>query len=120
MNDPLATWYQATNDGTGWKLEKKDQPTVGDYMHSEFRKEMSGKPDVETQICKFLGAYESTVKAAVCRVDRNGLTLDGWKHRTINLPVSATLRGRVPPRASAKVVSPNPIDHQRSQSPSTP
>lgn len=34
LDDILATWCQATNDGNGWKLEKKDRPPVGDYLHS--------------------------------------------------------------------------------------
>jgi hypothetical protein len=100
LNDNLATWYQATNDGNGWKLEKKEKPTVGDYLHSEFRKHIMGtSQEVEAKICEILKQYDA--QTAVCRLDRGGATLDGWKHRTINRPVSSTLRGVPRPRLPA-------------------
>lgn len=97
LDDANATWYQATNDGSGWKLEKMDKPIVGDYQHSEFRKPIAvTAQEVEAKICEILTQY--TAQTAVCRLDRGGVTLDGWQHRTINKPVSATNRRSQTPR----------------------
>jgi hypothetical protein len=99
----LAVWFQATRDLTGWKLEKKDRPNVGDYLHSEFRKTISGvAKEIEPQIRAILESQDASAKSAVCRLDRTGLTLDGWKNRTINAPVSATARGRVASQVAAQ------------------
>ena len=104
LDDKLATWYQATNDGSGWKVEKKERPTVGDYLHSEFRKRITSMSEaVEAQICNILTEYDAKGQTAVCRLDRGGVTLDGWRQRTINSPVTAAPRARAaaPPRATA-------------------
>ena len=93
----MATWYQATNDGTGWKLEKKERPIVGDYLHSEFRALISATAEeVEARICEILA--QSEARTAVCRLDRSGVTLDGWKQRTIDRPVASAGRRRETPR----------------------
>jgi hypothetical protein len=90
LDDALATWYQATNDGSGWKLEKQTRPLVGDYLHSEFRKSVTGSPEeAEARICAILTERDAHAQTAVCRLDRAGRTLDGWRHRTINTPVTA-------------------------------
>jgi hypothetical protein len=90
LDDSLATWYQATNDGSGWKLEKKERPLVGDYLHSEFRKSVIDAPEaIEARIGAILTERDPNARTAVCRLDRTGRTLDGWRHRTLNNPVSA-------------------------------
>ncbi|SRR5579871_5398180 len=90
LEDILATWYQATNDGSGWKLEKTERPLVGDYLHSEFRKSVTASPgEIEARICAILTERDPNAKTAVCRLDRTGRTLDGWRHRTLNTPVRA-------------------------------
>jgi len=108
LDDALATWYQATNDGSGWKLEKHQRPLVGDYLHSEFRQSMTvSAAEVESQICAILAQREPTAKTAVCRLDRTGRTLDGWRQRTINMPVGAALAGRATPRLPDSLPAPN-------------
>jgi hypothetical protein len=103
LDDRLATWYQATNDGTGWKLEKKEKPAVGDYLHSEFRKRLTSTAEaIEAQICDILSQYDDKAQTAVCRLDRGGSTLDGWRHRTINCPITASARGRLAGQVPAK------------------
>jgi hypothetical protein len=92
LDDTLATWYQATNDGSGWKLEKKERPLVGDYLHSEFRKSVTVSPEeIEGRICAILTERDPNAKTAVCRIDRTGRTLDGWRHRTLNNPVKTAV-----------------------------
>jgi hypothetical protein len=91
LDDALATWYQATNDGSGWKLERRERPLIGDYLHSEFRKSLTGstEEEVEFWICAILAERDPHAKTAVCRLDRTRRTLDGWRHRRINTPVTA-------------------------------
>jgi hypothetical protein len=102
LDDKLAIWYQATNDGSGWKIEKRERPTVGDYLHSEFRKRITSKSEaVEAQICTILAEYDTKGQTAVCRLDRGGVTLDGWRQRTIDSPVTASPRARAAPRPPA-------------------
>jgi hypothetical protein len=102
LDDKLAIWYQATNDGSGWKIEKKERPTVGDYLHSEFRRRITIKSEaMEAQICNILTEYDAKGQTAVCRLDRGGVTLDGWRQRTINSPVTAAPRTRAAARPPA-------------------
>jgi hypothetical protein len=108
LDDAMATWYQATNDGSGWKLEKHERPLVGDYLHSEFRKSITASPEaVESRICAILAERDTTARTAVCRLDRTRRTVDGWRHRTIKMPVKAAPSGWGTPKLSIQASDPS-------------
>jgi hypothetical protein len=51
---------------------------------------LTGSPEeIESRICAILTERDPHAKTAVCRLDSARRTLDGWRHRTINTPVTA-------------------------------
>jgi hypothetical protein len=52
-------------------------------------------------------------KTAVCRLDRTGSTLDGWRQRTINQPMTAAASGRGTAKFAGKLDDTRALIHFR-------